>query len=143
MAIVRFKHYPTPGFRTVNNPLFHNDISQFVGRENFNANPKVNILENETGFHIELAAPGLKKEDFKIKIDKDILTISVEKEVNSEEASGKYTRREFGFTSFERSFTLPETVDQANIIAGYENGILNLTLPKLEEVNRTMEIQVS
>ena len=75
---------------------------------------------------------------------RDVLTISVKKEAKNEETKEKYTRKEFGFSSFERSFTLPETVDQGNILAKYENGILNLTLPKLEETLKpNLEIQVS
>ena len=144
MSIVRFKHIPQRRFRHFNNHFLNSDISQFIGRENFNTTPKANIVEGEKEFGIELAAPGLSKEDFKIKVDEDVLTISVKKEVNNEESNEKYTRREFGFTSFERSFTLPETIDQANIAASYESGILNLTLPKLEETLKpSMEIQVS
>lgn len=97
--------------------------------------PAVNIKETDTGFAIEVAAPGLRKEDFTVDVDKDVLTIRAERETKeaTTENEGRYTRREFGFTSFSRSFTLPETVHTDNIQAAYEHGILTLTLPKREE----------
>jgi HSP20 family protein len=91
--------------------------------------PAVNVRETETGFHIELAAPGLAKEDFKVKMENKVLTISVKKETEKEVTEGKYNRKEFSYHSFERSFRLPETVDGERIAAKYENGILALELP--------------
>lgn len=95
--------------------------------------PAVNIKENEKDFELELSVPGRKKEDFDIEIDKDVLTISSEIETNEEKKEDNYTRREFSFSSFKRSFALPETVDTENIMANYENGILSFTLPKKAE----------
>ncbi|MCR9286424.1 MAG: Hsp20/alpha crystallin family protein [Bacteroidetes bacterium] len=101
--------------------------------------PAVNIKESDEGFNLELAAPGLGKEDFKLELENDILTISAEKKVEKETAeenenkTEKYTRREFSFQSFKRTFTLPETVDISNINANYENGVLLVNLPKKEE----------
>lgn len=103
--------------------------------------PAVNVLETEESFQIELAAPGLKKEDFKVNIHENTLTISTEK---TTEATGKYTRREFNFSTFKRSFTLPKTVDSEQIVATYTDGILGLVLPKKEEAKpkepRSIEI---
>lgn len=100
-----------------------------------NTIPAVNIKETETGFTIELASPGLKKEDFNIEIDENVLTISSEKKLESESQneSGKYTRKEFSFSSFKRSFNLPETVKEDDIKANYENGVLYVMLPKKDE----------
>ena len=97
--------------------------------------PAVNIKETETEFKIELASPGLKKEDFKIEVDENVLSISSErkKELEEQSVNGKYTRKEFSFSSFKRSFTLPETVNEEDITANYEDGVLHLTLPKREE----------
>lgn len=97
--------------------------------------PAVNILEKQSGFSLELLAPGLKKEQFNIEVDKNLLTISSETQHQSEhtEADGKYSRREFSFNAFRRSFTLPETVDNERITAAYEDGILKLEIPKKEE----------
>ena len=109
--------------------------------------PAVNIKENDTAFTLELAAPGKKKEDFNIEVDESVLTISSENKIEKEEKSdnGKYTRREFSFSSFRRSFTLPESVDEDKINAHYENGVLALTLPKREEAlpkpKRMIEIE--
>ena len=95
--------------------------------------PAVNVLENENFFKIELAAPGLKKEAFKVNIHENTLTISTEKQAETEETVGKYTRKEFNFTSFKRSFTLPKSVDGEKIVATYIDGVLGLELPKKEE----------
>lgn len=96
--------------------------------------PPVNIKETDNAFNVELMAPGMKKEDFKIEVDNDLLSISAEvKTENTEKEEGKFTRREFGYSSFKRAFTLPETVNDENITASYENGILTIGLPKKEE----------
>ena len=104
------------------------------GIQNFNTNvPAVNIKETDTSFGIELAAPGKKKEDFNIEIDHNVLTISSENKTEKEETEGKYTRKEFSYSSFRRAFTLPETVNTESINATYENGVLYVALPKREE----------
>jgi HSP20 family protein len=96
--------------------------------------PPVNVKETDKAFTVELVAPGLNKEDFSIEVNNGLLTISSEiKTEKTEQEEGKFTRREFTQTSFKRSFTLPETVDEEAINAAYTNGILQLTLPKKEE----------
>jgi len=95
--------------------------------------PAVNVKETDTGFELEMAIPGRKKEDFKIDIDKEILTISSEITKEEHETEDNYTRKEFSFNSFKRVFTLPETVDVDQIHASYEDGILKFVLPKKEE----------
>lgn len=106
----------------------------FGGTEKWNASvPAVNIKDNTENFELELAVPGMKKEDFSVEIDNDVLTISSEVHTENEENKDNYTRKEFSFTSFKRAFTLPETVDGAKIDAKYEDGILRLTLPKKQE----------
>lgn len=96
--------------------------------------PSVNVKENGEGFHIELAAPGMRKEDFRIELDKNMLTISGEhKEQQEEGEQQRYTRREFSYQSFSRSFRLPaEVVENDKIEARYADGILHLVLPKKE-----------
>jgi len=104
------------------------------GIQNFNSNiPAVNIKETDTSFGIELAAPGKNKEDFNIEIDHNVLTISSENKSEKEKKEEKYTRKEFSYTSFRRSFTLPDSVNADFINATYENGVLNVVLPKREE----------
>jgi HSP20 family protein len=94
--------------------------------------PKVNIKENDNGFVVEIAAPGMKKDDFNILLDKDILTISSEKNEETDDSS-TYLRREFDYQSFQREFTLPDTADGDKIKGAYEHGILTITIPKKEE----------
>ena len=97
--------------------------------------PAVNIRENEDSFQIEVAAPGLAKENFKVNLDRNLLTVSSELKQEKEEGDKKYSRREFSYQSFQRSFTLPEsTVDGEKISAKYVDGILHVTLPKREEM---------
>jgi len=97
--------------------------------------PAVNIQETEDSFKVEVAAPGKAKEDFKIELDKDLLTISSEQRSENEvsENGGKYTRKEFSYSTFKRSFSLPDSVDSEKIGAAYNNGVLEITLPKREE----------
>ena len=127
----------TEKFPSVFDEFFNTDW--FGGVSNMNKigfnTPAVNIRENEDSFVVELAAPGLNKEDFNVELDNDVLSISTEKEVNNEvkDENGKYTRKEFGYTSFKRSFSLPETIKGDAIEATYTNGILMITLPKKEE----------
>ncbi len=105
----------------------------FSGASSNHQRPLVNVVENASDFKLEVAAPGLSKEDFKISIEKDQLIITAKKEQKEEANKEKYSRREFNFSSFKRSFHLPETVNGEAIAANYENGILILTLPKKEE----------
>jgi len=94
--------------------------------------PKVNIKENDNGFVVEIAAPGMKKEDFNILLDKDLLTISSEKNEETDDSS-TYLRREFDYQSFQREFTLPDTADGEKIKGAYRDGILTISIPKKEE----------
>ena len=95
--------------------------------------PAVNIKETDKAYVIELAAPGLKKEDFEIELDNNVLTISYKKKEEKEEEDVTYTRREFYFTEFKRAFTLPETANLEKINAEYKDGILTVTIEKKEE----------
>lgn len=95
--------------------------------------PAVNINETTKEYNLEFAAPGFKKENFKIDLDENVITISAEKEEEKNEGNKRFTRKEYSFNSFSRSFTLPETVNGENIDAKYDNGILKLSLPKKEE----------
>ena len=107
--------------------------------------PSVNIKETEDHFALEVAAPGLKKTDFNIELDNGLLTISSEKKVEDTQEEGHYTRREYSFQSFKRTFTIPDSVDAASVSAVYEDGILNVVLPKKEEAKKqptkTIEIK--
>ena len=100
--------------------------------------PAVNITEHKDDYKVALAAPGLKKDDFNIDIDGNMLTISCEKEDEMEGNDGKFTRKEYSYTSFERSFTLPDEVNKDHIEAIYTDGVLQLVLPKKEEAKKTL-----
>lgn len=95
--------------------------------------PAVNINESGKAFTLSVAAPGLRKDDFHVDVQGNILTISAEQESSSEEKDDNYSRQEYNFSSFSRSFTLPESVKADAIEAEYKHGVLELTLPKREE----------
>src|ERR1051325_8387315 len=98
--------------------------------------PAVNVTETKEFFMVSLAVPGMKKNDFKIDIEGNMLTIISEKEEEKEEKDVRFTRKEYNYSSFSRSFTLPEEVLRDKIVAIYEDGILKLTLPKSEEFKK-------
>lgn len=107
--------------------------------------PSANITENPKDFVIELAAPGLEKKDFKVETDNNMLTISAEKKTEEKKETKNYSRKEFSYNSFSRSFNLPENSLPDKIAAEYQNGVLKLTLPKKEVavVTPKKEIKVS
>lgn len=108
--------------------------------------PAVNVIETAEGFRIDVAAPGFKKDDFKVNLHHTNLTISATQENKTEEKEGeKYTRREFSFASFQRTFTLPTSVNTETINASYTDGILTISLPKREEakVKPARQIKIS
>jgi len=130
-----------PGFNDVFESIF-NDT--FFSDRMISRVPGVNISESENAYHVELAAPGLKKEDFKLNLERNQLTISVEKTSEDQNEQKNYSKREYIYNSFVRSFTLPESADQANIEASYTDGILFIDIAKREEakaVRRQIEIR--
>lgn len=106
------------------------------------AHVPVNITETENAFQLELVAPGLKKEDFKVSVDRNLLTISFDLKESETEENSKFIRREFRQKSFKRSFNLNERIDATNISAQYNDGILLLNLPKKEQAPTAQEINV-
>ncbi|SEF47162.1 Hsp20/alpha crystallin family protein [Algoriphagus boritolerans] len=101
-----------------------------------NTLPKVNIMENNEAFMVEMAAPGMKKEDFHVELDNDTLIIQSENSFENTDENTSFTRREFSYQSFKRSFYLPNTVEADQIKASYRDGILRLEIPKKEEAKR-------
>jgi HSP20 family protein len=115
--------------------FFNKNLSDFVGNDFTSNTPSVNIIEEDDIFRIEVAAPGLTRKDFSIEIKDDRLLVSGKREMKTEEnEEGKYRRREFNYSSFSRSFYIPETVNQDEINANYDNGVLSISLNKLGEV---------
>ena len=127
-----------PSLFDINDPSFDFERETMVV-------PEANIVENDKDYGIEIAAPGLDRKDFKVSVDNNILTVSSEKSENKKEDRKNYKRKEFSYSEFMRSFSLPENCLADKIDAKYENGILHLSLPK-KEVNITKpakEIKVS
>ncbi len=128
-----FEQFPSLG--NLLNDIWSDELPT-VFRSNFNEGmtlPKVNIKENTEGFEVEVAVPGFKKDNFNISVENEQLMISAEVEENAEEKNEEFTRREFGYASFQRTFVLPESVDGDKIKANYSDGILSVHLPKKEE----------
>lgn len=128
-TIIRKKQSPITG-------IWSNILDQdFFGMPSYehaaHTLPKVNIIEDDNGYKIELAVPGFEKNDFNIEIDDDVLSISLDKEIDIKTTT--YNKREFNFGSFKRAFNLPESANSANISAQYKSGILMIEIPKKEE----------
>ncbi len=144
MTLVRFGNRRPSVF----DRFFEPDLFDLSNRNFSSTNttlPSVNIKESADDFEVEVAAPGLSKNDFRIELNHDLLTISSEKENEKETKDGQeFSLREFSYQSFSRSFTLPDTADGEKIGAKYENGILKVVIPKKEEAKprpaRTIEI---
>lgn len=98
--------------------------------------PAVNVTEDKDNYKLAMAAPGMKKGDFKIDVEGNMLTISTETEEKKDEKNGKFSRQEYNYNSFSRSFNLPETVRKDKIEAHYEDGVLSLKLPKKEDAKK-------
>lgn len=120
-------------------PFFPSLIDDFINQDwnlktpSSIALPAVNIKDLEAQFEIELAVPGMKKSDFEIEVEDGLLSISSSLEEEQVTEKGKFTRREFSYNSFKRTFTIPESVDPSNIEAQYSDGVLQLRLPKRKE----------
>ena len=133
-------------------PVMKSLLSDFFGSENLMFDelfrkdwiPAVNVAETDKSYDIELAAPGLKKEDFHIKVEDGVLTISSEKKSEKESKDKDYTRKEFNYSSFSRSFTLPDNAKEDGIKAVYENGVLKLNVAKSAvAVSKAKEIEIA
>ena len=144
MTLVKFNNDRKVNGYSTFNELFDTFFKDsFVNDKLITRVPAVNISETENHFHIELAAPGLKKEDFKIAIDKDVLTISSERKTEEQTENRRVNRKEFSYASFVRSFNLPDLIDHSNIEATYVDGILRIDIAKKEEAKvQTREISI-
>jgi HSP20 family protein len=119
---------------------FYKDLSNFAGHEGTFTIPAVNISELPEGYRLEVAAPGLNKDDFNLSVEKNLLTISVNKESRHDGETNRFTRKEYSFNSFSRTFQVPETADTEKITAKYENGILEILVPmKVEQKDKAVK----
>ncbi|MBR6456254.1 MAG: Hsp20/alpha crystallin family protein [Prevotella sp.] len=124
---------------TVFNDFFDND---FMPRANATA-PAINVIETPDEYTVELAAPGLKKEDFNVNINEEgNLVVKMEKKIENEDKKAHYLRREFNYTKFEQTLLLPDDVEKAKIAAHVEHGVLTVTLPKTEQARTKVERQI-
>lgn len=139
MSLIKFNN----GTRNSGLSTGVNDIFESVFNDSFFSDrmmsrvPAVNVSETTDHYMIEMAAPGLSKEEFKINLERNLLTVSAEQQKSSETSGKRYNKREFNFTSFVRSFALPESADDAKIEAEYRDGILHISVAKKEEAKIT------
>ena len=129
------KTYPaSKNITNVFDELFNSFPATWGNDVKNNSTVAVNIVESEKGYNLEFNVPGRNKEDFKISVDKGLLTVSYEKKEQGETKEQKVIRKEFSFQNFKRSFSLDEKINSEGIEAKYDNGILKVALPKKEEV---------
>jgi HSP20 family protein len=146
MTLVKFnpdnkRNALMPGFNDVFDSIF-NDT--FFSDRMVSRIPAANISETADHYHVELAAPGLKKKDFKINLERNVLSISADQRSENKQEERNYTKREYTYSSFVRSFNLPESADENGIQATYVDGVLAIDIPKREEaktVSRQIEIK--
>jgi len=141
MTMMRFSPYSP--LSDLFQDLFGDTSKEKMEYKNYECAPSANILENNQGFELQLAIPGIQKEDVKISLEKNILNVSSEKEAAQIDENTRFTRREFVFGTFSRSFTLPDTIDTDKIGADFKDGILKITLPKKAETKISKEIKIS
>ena len=122
---------------------FFNDDFMPTLSSRTNSMPAVNIKEDEKNFFLDLAVPGMNKKDMKIDINEDVLTISSESNQETSEERDGYKKKEFNYSSFCRSFQIPDNVDKSKIAAGYKDGILTVSLPKQEKEDKKLSRQIS
>ena len=132
-----------PAFSNLLENLFDSNFPAFFNNElNKWVHPPVNIKDTKDAYSIEVAAPGFNKESFSVKVEDNILTIGAEAKEDKLEEGERFTRKEFSYSTFKRSFTLPKTVVADKIAGAYNNGILTVTLPKLEEAKQKGAVEV-
>ncbi len=144
MLTVRRRPNGVPAFVNVFEDFFNKSFPEKLMEDKGDFFPSVNISETDAAFKLEFAVPGFEKKDFDVQIEKEYITVTGKKEISNEMHEKNYTRKEFSFNSFKRTFTIPENVDSEKIEAGYENGILHLMLPKREikAQNKTQKIEI-
>lgn len=138
------QHGLLPRFSNLWEDFFGKDIMEPGWRQG-SSTPAVNIEEKEGTFEVSMAVPGMQRNDFKIEVDNGVLNVSSTREEKQEEKDkeGRYTRREFRYHTFSRSFTLPEAIDEDKIAAEYKDGILSIHLPKKEPSHRQLTRQIT
>lgn len=134
MSLVKWSDRTFPRFNSAFDNFFNDDNGFISALSKGTSMPAVNTSETKDDFIVEVAAPGMDKNDFKVELDNNVLTISSEKEDSTEDNEKNYTRKEYNYSSFFRSFRLPDNVKPDKIKANYKDGVLQVTLPKAEPV---------
>jgi HSP20 family protein len=148
-SIIKKENGQEPAFGSVVDQIFQNNLNRFFDdsfwkSEGARVNAPANIRETATSYELHLFAPGLKKEDFKLTLNKDLLTISYAQAGTAEQQEQEWIRREYKRQNFSRSFGLNEAVDTAKISASYKDGVLQVILPKKEggkNISQTIQVQ--
>lgn len=143
MDLVKFSNLPTLFDRFFDDSFFDWSNRNFSSTNT--TLPAVNIKDNPKSYDVEMAAPGLTKKDFNVELDNDVLTISSQKKEEGKKKEENFTRREFSYQSFSRSFTIPEAAESEKISAKYDDGILKISIPKKESAipKPTKKIKIS
>jgi HSP20 family protein len=144
MTLLRFNNFNRSPWN--NNALANywgNDVADFAGQDFVISVPAINIFETETAYRIDVAAPGLEKENFDVVAQEKLLTILSKNNNVKPEENGRYNRKEFNFGNFKRTFSMPDSVDLDGISASYTHGILEITLPKKKDKQQNRNIQIS
>jgi HSP20 family protein len=146
MTLIKWKNNSNPATQNMFSDFFNDFFNDsLLSRDYFKSVPAVNISERANDYLIEMAAPGFTKEDFKVNVENDVLTIAAEKKNEKKDENSRFTRKEFQYSSFSRTFTMPDHVEADKIGAEYKDGVLSLTLPKKEEakVKPARQIKIS
>lgn len=145
MTLVKFNRQNNllfPKAKAFFDEFFNDSFFDEFFNDSFSRFPAVNVIEDEQKFNLELSVPGFKKEDFKINLENNVITISGEFSENNVKKEKNYTKREFTHRNFSRSFNLPENANIDEITASYENGILNIVIPKTNVVKNVRQINI-
>ena len=139
MTLVKFNRPVSKGFNNFVDDFFNDFPTLFndgFNKSSANGFAPVNIKETDSSYHLDIVAPGFDKNDFKVNVEANILTVSAEKKTEEKKENEKQVRNEYSYRSFKRSFTIDEKIDASNIDAKYVNGVLALNLPRKAEVKQ-------
>jgi len=144
-SIIKKENGNVPAFGSIVDQIFQNNLSRFFDDASFmsggsRAQVPANIRETASGYELDLVAPGLRKEDFKLSLNKDLLTVSYEHSEEAEQKDQEWVRREYMQQSFSRTFNLNDSVDAAKITAIYKDGVLHVALPKKEGSTKLSQV---
>lgn len=143
-TVTKTNNLVKPGiYNNILDKFYRNNFNEWWNENQMETVPAVNIKENKDNFSIEMAVPGMKKDDFKVQVDGDLITISSESETETKEEAKNYSKREYNYSSFSRSFTLPDSANTDKINANYADGVLKLSIAKKEEAAKAIAKKIT